>query len=74
MQITAINTTIMFIDDETNTKHHKSKVLTQPEITPVTTAEKTEGKPKLKEPLKQDKVEISTKKPEPKCEGENCKK
>lgn len=65
MQITAINTTIMFIDDETNTRHHKSKVLTQPEITPVTkpevkpaTGEKTEDKPKLQEPLKQDTVEI----------------
>lgn len=79
MQITAINTTIMFIDDETNHKHHKSKVLTQPEITPViksetkpATAEKIEDKPKLKEPLTKDTVEI--KKPETKCVGENCKK
>lgn len=71
MQITAINTTIMFIDDETKHQHNKSKVLTAPEITPVPTT-KTEDKPQLKEPLKQDKVEI--KKPEPKCEGENCKK
>lgn len=78
MQITAINTTIMFIDDETNNRHHKSKVLTKPEITPViksevkpTTLEKAEDKPKLKEPLKQDTVEI--KKAEPKCVGDNCK-
>lgn len=79
MQITAINTTIMFIDDETNHKHHKSKVLTQPEITPVikseakpAIAEKTEDKPKLNEPLKQDSVEIKNQ--ESKCEGNNCKK
>lgn len=71
MQITAINTTIMFIDDETKHQHHKSKVLTAPEITPVSTA-KAEDKPQLKEPLNQDKVEI--KKPEVKCEGDECKK
>lgn len=72
MQITAINTTIMFIDDETNHKHHKSKVLTQPEITPVI---KNEDKPKLQEPIKQDTVEIKkSEKPEAKCEGDNCKK
>lgn len=82
MQITAINTTVMFIDDETNHKHHKSKVLTKPETTPVikteakpATTAKTEDKPQLKEPLKQDTVEI--KKPEKvelKCEGDACKK
>lgn len=81
MQITAINTTIMFIDDETNHKHHKSKVLTKPEITPVAKPEtkpattQAEEKPKLQEPLKQDTVEIKkSAKAEPNCEGENCKK
>lgn len=80
MQITAINTNIMFIDDECKCEckcePQKSQTVTKPEIRSAT-AEKTKAKPKLKEPIKQDTVEISAKrpeKPEPKCEGDNCKK
>lgn len=74
MQITAINTTIMFIDDECKCEckcePQKANVITNPEIKPKM-AEKSEDKPKLKEPLKQDTIEI--KKPEAKCEGDACK-
>ena len=79
MQITAINTTVMFIDDECKCEckcePQNTQTVTKPEIKPVS-PEKTEEKLKLKEPLKQDTVEIS-KKPEetaPKCEGDECKK
>jgi hypothetical protein len=67
VQITAINTNIMFIDDECKCEckcePQKTQTVTKPEIKP-----NTDAKPQLKEPLKQDTVEISAKKPE-QCVG-----
>lgn len=70
MQITAINTTVMFIDDECQCQceckcePQSLQTVTKPEIKPATVA-KTEEKPKLQEPLKTDTVEISKKSEKP---------